>query len=185
MAPDTVPVPGISQAATARLAEPWRRLRRLPDRLADPRGRHEPVLDPGAGELLPEDVRLRQQYPDPTSPGYNAASQAYFPSLFGTFILIGIAAVVIEVAYYWLLTCLWGTTVGKRAVGIWVISTSDGTKPSAGPAFVRALVFIVAPAVVGFFFLLDNLWLLWDNQRQCLHDKAASTIVVKGEAIGR
>jgi uncharacterized RDD family membrane protein YckC len=26
---------------------------------------------------------------------------------------------------------------------------------------------------------LDYLWMLWDPQRQCLHDKAARTIVVK------
>jgi hypothetical protein len=26
--------------------------------------------------------------------------------------------------------------------------------------------------------LLDVLWCLWDEERQCLHDKVASTVVV-------
>ena len=54
-----------------------------------------------------------------------------------------------------------------------------------GAAFVRALIFVVGPAIFGIFFIIDNIWLLWDHQRQCLHDKAASTVVVRGFAIGR
>jgi uncharacterized RDD family membrane protein YckC len=30
---------------------------------------------------------------------------------------------------------------------------------------------------------LGNLWLTWDPRRQCLHDKAARTIVIKDHAV--
>ena len=32
------------------------------------------------------------------------------------------------------------------------------------------------------FALLNELWLLWDPQRQCLHDKVARTVVIKVDA---
>ncbi len=37
----------------------------------------------------------------------------------------------------------------------------------------------VVPLVGTLFALLNGLWLTWDRRRQCLHDKAARTIVVK------
>jgi hypothetical protein len=32
--------------------------------------------------------------------------------------------------------------------------------------------------------VINELWLLWDRQRQCLHDKAAHTVVVKARGPG-
>ena len=32
---------------------------------------------------------------------------------------------------------------------------------------------------IGIVTLVDDLWMLWDKQKQTLHDKVASTIVVK------
>jgi len=89
----------------------------------------------------------------------------------------------IAVAYYWLLTAFWGTTVGKRALGTWVVSADDWSKVGQWSALIRAGVFALG-LVMPLFWLVDNLWLLPDSQRQCLHDKAASTLVVKGSAIG-
>jgi uncharacterized RDD family membrane protein YckC len=43
---------------------------------------------------------------------------------------------------------------------------------------VYALVPVV-PSVGGLFALINESWLLWDPRRQCLHDKAAGTVVVK------
>jgi uncharacterized RDD family membrane protein YckC len=36
--------------------------------------------------------------------------------------------------------------------------------------------------VGGLFALINESWLLWDPRRQCLHDKAAGTVVVKKNA---
>ena len=37
----------------------------------------------------------------------------------------------------------------------------------------------LVPLAGSIYGLLDTLWLLWDRRRQCLHDKAAHTVVVK------
>lgn len=70
-----------------------------------------------------------------------------------------------------------GQTLGKRAVGIRVRSV-DGGPAGYSKAFLRNLV----ARVIGLFpfvGLIDVLWPLWDDKKQCLHDKAASTVVVR------
>ena len=70
-----------------------------------------------------------------------------------------------------------GQTFGKRAVGIRVRAESGG-RAGYGKALMRNLV----ARVIGLFpfvGLIDVLWPLWDDKNQCLHDKAASTIVVR------
>jgi uncharacterized RDD family membrane protein YckC len=124
-------------------------------------------------------------YPDSTAPGAQAAYNHAVAQTAGAFVIVLVATFCISVGYYWLLTASWGTTIGKRIVGTWVVSTNGWTKVGLGAALIRALVFVVGGEIIPFFFLLDNLWLLWDSQRQCLHDKAASTIVVKSSALGR
>jgi uncharacterized RDD family membrane protein YckC len=136
--------------------------------------------------------------PDIDVPGI----QAVTPPVLDVGILSAIASACIAVTYYWLLTSSWGTTVGKRALGCWVVTSAGRIKVSHRAAFIRALVFVAGGAVVPIlslvlyfnflysffapfrllplFFLADNLWLLGDGQRQCLHDKAAGTVVVRG-----
>jgi uncharacterized RDD family membrane protein YckC len=70
-----------------------------------------------------------------------------------------------------------GQTPGKKAMGIRVRSEAGGPA-GYGRAFGRNLV----ARVIGLFpfvGLLDVLWPLWDSRKQCLHDKAGSTIVVR------
>ena len=43
-------------------------------------------------------------------------------------------------------------------------------RPRAGP---------VGALVGSLFALVNELWLTWDPRRQCLHDKAAHTVVIK------
>jgi uncharacterized RDD family membrane protein YckC len=63
-----------------------------------------------------------------------------------------------------------------------VVSADDGSPVSSAAAVKRAAVYALIPVipVLGTFFaVLNELWLLWDRRRQCLHDKAARTIVVR------
>jgi uncharacterized RDD family membrane protein YckC len=71
-----------------------------------------------------------------------------------------------------------GQTVGKMAMGIQVVDTATGRPPGWGLAFVRWLIPAIM-AIVPFLPFLDALWLLWDENRQCLHDKTASTLVIR------
>jgi uncharacterized RDD family membrane protein YckC len=67
-----------------------------------------------------------------------------------------------------------GQTVGQMALGIRVIGLDNGQPIGYGRAFIRALVSIVSALVIG----LGYLWMLWDKENQCWHDKAANDVVV-------
>ncbi|HET8751492.1 MAG TPA: RDD family protein [Gaiellaceae bacterium] len=67
-----------------------------------------------------------------------------------------------------------GQTLGQMALGIRVIGVDSGGSIGYGRAFVRWLVSIVSAVVI----LLGYLWMLWDKENQCWHDKAANDVVV-------
>jgi uncharacterized RDD family membrane protein YckC len=67
-----------------------------------------------------------------------------------------------------------GQTLGQMALGIRVIDFNTGGSIGYGRAFVRWLVSIVSGIVI----LLGYLWMLWDKEKQCWHDKAANDVVV-------
>jgi uncharacterized RDD family membrane protein YckC len=73
-----------------------------------------------------------------------------------------------------------GQTLGKRAMKIRVVPLQPGAPLTRGSAAKRWAVYQLVGAVVPMFSLLDGLWQLWDKPfQQCLHDKAATTAVVK------
>jgi len=74
---------------------------------------------------------------------------------------------------------------GKRICGLRIIKKDDGHRPGYGTAAIRVLV-TIGFSVVGNIplagwavWLLDYLWMLWDPEKQTLHDKAAGTLVVQ------
>ena len=72
----------------------------------------------------------------------------------------------------------WGQTIGKRALGIRVRHADRDEKLSYGSSFGRyAMVFVFA--IFTLPLLLDYLFPLWDGRNQSLHDKVASSIVVR------
>ncbi|KPC64854.1 RDD family protein [Streptomyces chattanoogensis] len=75
-----------------------------------------------------------------------------------------------------------GQTVGKMAMKIRVAMLANGAVPAGQAGWIRAAVYTL-PEIVpccGFVFWLVNvLWCTWDKPyQQCLHDKAAKTVVV-------
>jgi len=69
-----------------------------------------------------------------------------------------------------------GQTLGKHMVGIRVRAVSGGPA-GYGRAFGRNAFMVVLFVVFAPAWILDLLWPLWDSQKQCLHDKIASTVV--------
>ena len=67
-----------------------------------------------------------------------------------------------------------GQTLGQMALGIRVVGLDTGGSIGYGRAFLRWIVSIVSAAVI----LLGYLWMLWDKEKQCWHDKAANDVVV-------
>ena len=67
-----------------------------------------------------------------------------------------------------------GQTLGKMALGIRVVDFNTGGPIGYGRGVVRYLARILS-AIVCF---LGYLWMLWDKEKQCWHDKIATTVVV-------
>jgi uncharacterized RDD family membrane protein YckC len=97
----------------------------------------------------------------------------------GPYLIVLVATIVLAILYYWLLTGYWGTTIGKRSVGLWVVTAGDRSPIGLPRSLLRALVFVLGGEAVPLFFLVDNGWLLGDRRRQALHDKVAATLVVR------
>jgi uncharacterized RDD family membrane protein YckC len=185
------PQPGYAGQVTAKdpaLAEWWRRLlARLIDGviLAIVLGLAlAPLWVPPWTTFSHQIQGIVNQYPGGITGG-TAASQAFATAethlaskLVSIFVLFYLGAFL----YDWIQHALWGQTIGKRALGTQVVTVDGRGKVSAGAAGGRAAVYAlvpVVPLVGGLFGLLNELWLTWDPRRQCLHDKAAHTVVVK------
>jgi uncharacterized RDD family membrane protein YckC len=93
-----------------------------------------------------------------------------------------LAVAVATYAYQALMVRYFGGTIGKLAVGIRV-RTADGNVVGWREALLRPILQLIigvgsfVPGA-GLITLLDDLWMLWDRQKQTLHDKVAGTIVV-------
>ncbi|MEV7772642.1 RDD family protein [Kitasatospora sp. NPDC086791] len=97
---------------------------------------------------------------------------------------------------FWLACAIWlvydalmtgrdGQTLGKKAVDIRVAMLIDGNTPPQAAAWTRSAVFIL-PAVLccaAFWWIIDGFFGVFDKPyRQCIHDKAAKTVVVTTKA---
>lgn len=94
--------------------------------------------------------------------------------------IAGTLALVGAIVWIWL-TIMFvarnGQTIAKRMLGIKVVR-SDGSKASLGRIFWLRNVVNGLLSVIPLYQLIDYLF-IFSEQRQCLHDKIADTIVVR------
>jgi uncharacterized RDD family membrane protein YckC len=100
-----------------------------------------------------------------------------------------IIGLIVSFAYEYLFLTRSGATPGKKALGI-SVRLREVAGPPPGLAVVKrfglynGLSLLGAVPVVGSLFgllgLLNDLWPLWDDKKQALHDKVAATNVVVG-----
>lgn len=119
---------------------------------------------------------------DPNTPP--DLSGRFFGDLFlGYLVLFAvILAVTLGLTYVYQVEMAWrsGQTIGKRVMKLQVAPAEPGTERSRMMFVKRWAVERVGGQFVPFFSYLDGLWQLWDKPlQQCLHDKAAHTVVVK------
>ena len=81
----------------------------------------------------------------------------------------------IGLAYYIYFEGGQGATLGKKALGLKVISTAGASPIGSGSAAVRYVGRIVSAIPLG----LGYFWMLWDKDKQTWHDKIATTYVVE------
>ena len=135
---------------------------------------------------------VETHYTVPNSPEAEAAMEAIFrdPSNQRALLFWFLAMFGIALAYYWIQHAAWGATVGKRALGTRVVTAQDRSAIGVRAAGVRAVAFLVGPAVFllvpgpfnipgGLLWLADTGLAPLDPQAQCLHDKLARTIVIR------
>jgi hypothetical protein len=134
-----------------------------------------PALDPLLDRHLEQDVdRDRPVDRDGTARGD--------PLRVGRFAGWALTLAVVTYAYQALMVRYFGGTIGKLAVGIRV-RTDDGNVVGWREALLRPVLQLIVSVGsfvpgAGLITLLDDLWMLWDRQKQTLHDKVAGTIVV-------
>jgi uncharacterized RDD family membrane protein YckC len=87
---------------------------------------------------------------------------------------VGLGFVVAAVYFTVLIGSNRGQSVGQMALGIRVIDFNNGGPIGYGRAFIRWIVSYISFVV----FFLGYLWMLWDKEKQCWHDKAANDVVV-------
>ena len=102
------------------------------------------------------------------------------PEVGTAFAIWSLIAFVGFVAWVWI-TCVLvarnGQTIAKKLIGIKVVR-SDGSKASLGRIFWLRNFVNGLLGIIPFYQLVDILFIFGD-QRQCLHDKIADTIVIK------
>ncbi|EAP97092.1 proline rich antigenic protein [Janibacter sp. HTCC2649] len=68
-----------------------------------------------------------------------------------------------------------GQSVGKKAMGITLINEQTGQPIGALQSFLRELL----SGVINQVFYISYLWMLWDDNKQTLHDKVVHSTVIQ------
>jgi uncharacterized RDD family membrane protein YckC len=95
---------------------------------------------------------------------------------------LGLFVFILAATYVYAVELMYksGQTVGKRVMRLRVVPLDPAARLTRGMAVKRWLVEYGAGTLLPLFNYLDGLWQLWDKPyQQCLHDKAAKTVVVK------
>jgi len=86
----------------------------------------------------------------------------------------GIGLLISVVYFTFMIGSSRGQSLGQMAVGIRVIDFNTGGSIGYGRALIRWVVSIVSAIAI----LIGYLWMLWEKEKQCWHDKAANDVVV-------
>jgi uncharacterized RDD family membrane protein YckC len=81
---------------------------------------------------------------------------------------------LISIGYFTYFHGSTGQTPGDAALGIRVIDLQGGGSIGYMRAFIRWVVSLISFFVI----VLGYLWMLWDDEKQTWHDKAAGSVVV-------
>jgi uncharacterized RDD family membrane protein YckC len=93
--------------------------------------------------------------------------------------------ILVYLVYEGLMLTTSGQTVGKKLMRIRVAMLKDGAVPAGSPGWFRAVVYslpMLVPCLGFLFWLVNVLFCTWDQPyHQCVHDKAARTVVVAAD----
>ncbi len=98
--------------------------------------------------------------------------------LFGDSNLVGSLSGLVAWIYPVIMVMKFGATLGKMSVGIRVQDVDTGENLDAAGAVLREVVGKFISMAV---FMVGYLWMLWDDKKQCWHDKLGKSVVVKAK----
>jgi uncharacterized RDD family membrane protein YckC len=91
---------------------------------------------------------------------------------------VGFISLIIDVIYFGYFWSSRGQSIGMMPFGFKVRDVATGQFPTMGKAALRGFIWTLE---VNFTFCIIGaigwLWMLWDPQKQAIHDKVAGTIV--------
>ena len=110
----------------------------------------------------------------------------YNRRFWGTYLLEGLLFLVTLIIgwYIWLaFTAKTSQSPAKRLLDVYVLDIQTGQPITAGRVWVREvlvkqLLVTLIGAVIGVASIVDSIWVLFDKNRQALHDKVVGTVVV-------
>lgn len=92
--------------------------------------------------------------------------------------LAGLINLAIDLAYFGYFWSSRGQSIGMMPFGFTVRDVATGQFPTMGKAVLRGFIWVVeASLTICLVGAIGWLWMLWDPQKQALHDKIAGTIV--------
>lgn len=100
-----------------------------------------------------------------------------FGLLFGYYFYIAVSGVLSAVYFILMEGGPWQATLGKKAVGI-MVTDMNGNKITYGTAFLRYIGKIVSSFICGIGYVIAA----FTENRQALHDKIASTLVLEASS---
>jgi uncharacterized RDD family membrane protein YckC len=86
-------------------------------------------------------------------------------------------AILLSLVYFTFFHGRTGQSPGDAALGVKVIDLREGTGGPIG--YPRAALRWLVSIASGVALLIGYLWMLWDDEQQTWHDKAAGSVVVK------
>jgi uncharacterized RDD family membrane protein YckC len=93
-------------------------------------------------------------------------------------VLAGLIVIVVDVGYFAYFWSSRGASIGMMPFGFKVRDMATGQYPTMGKAALRGFIWTLE---YGFTICIIGaigwLWMLWDPQKQAIHDKVAGTIV--------
>lgn len=90
----------------------------------------------------------------------------------------GLVNLAIDLGYFGYFLSTRGQTIGMMVFGFKVRDVNTGNYPDVGKSILRGLIWNIEVALtVCIIGALGWLWMLWDPQRQAIHDKIAGTMV--------
>ena len=95
--------------------------------------------------------------------------------------VLGIAALTLFFVQLWMLVTR-GQTIGKRVLGVRIVTVDDGSNPGFIKIFLLRLILpalLGAVPYLGMFFTLTDYFFIFRDDRRCIHDILAGTKVVK------